>query len=124
MQAAVRTKLNFTGYDQNPSEFDYLEANSGGLAGSFSARNPARPPEYASHLSFVAPRVVTGQSAFPIPSKAPQTGIARSTHSKYGRQKALARNFGWADNFSDRRGLAYAVGVWALFLAIFLMRVR
>lgn len=121
MEAASRTKLNFTGYDQNPAEFDFLEANRAGVAGSFPLFNKNRPPEYASTLSSYAPRVVTGKTAFSPPPKAKQTMFGRQVRSKYNKQKKITGQFGWADNFPDARGMTYALGAWLIFGALYWM---
>ena len=118
MQAAARTKQNFNAGDHNPAEFDFLEADRGGVAGSFSfAERKDKSPSWASTLSQHAPRVVTGVSHFPVPPKAKQDFLARRVHSKKESQQKLRKQFGWAPNV-DKQGMVYAVGAWLLFLAL------
>jgi len=119
MQAATRTKLNFTAHDQNVAEFDFLEENRGGIAGSFSHFNKNKPPEYAKTLSQFAPRVVTGKSAFAPRSKIKQNIRGMKVHSKYNRQKNLTKQYGWADNFKDARGMHFALGAWVIFGVVY-----
>lgn len=124
MQAAARTKLNFNAQDFNASEFDFLEADRGGIAGSYSyAERKNRPPEYAQTLSAYAPRVVTGRSKFTLPTKGNQDFLARRTHSKHQEQKQLVKDFGWTKTMHGP-SMIYAVGAWILFGALYLARIR
>ena len=124
MQAAARTKLNFNAQDHNPAEFDFLEADRGGIAGSYSfAERKNNPPDYAKKLSQFAPRVVTGTSHFPLPNKGRQDFLSRRVGSKYQTQRKKVKEFGWTKTFSERN-MVYAVGAWALFLGLYFLRVR
>jgi hypothetical protein len=122
MQAAARTKLNFTAQDHNAAEFDFLEADRGGLSGSYpfvQAQN--KPPEYAKTLSNFAPRVVTGQSKFGLPAKIRQGSLARRGHSKYQAQQKQTHAFGWTPNLHEP-GMLYAIGAWIIFALVYAIR--
>lgn len=123
MQAAARTKLNFNAQDHNPAEFDFLEADRGGVSGSYSfAHALNKPPEYAKTLSEFAPRVVTGTSKFSLPSKARQNVLGRKVHSKYNSQQSITGEFGWTKTLHEP-GMLYAIGAWLVFAVVYMMRV-
>ena len=125
MQAAARTKLNFNAQDHNAAEFDFLEADRGGVAGSFSYFNTkTEPPRAAGQLSSFAPRVVTGKSKFVAPPKGrlnPRTPLAK-TEAKYQAQQKLTGDFGWTKTMHGP-SMTFAIGAWAIFVMLYLARV-
>lgn len=123
MQAAAKTKLNFNAQDHNVAEFDFLEADRGGVAGSYSfAERKNNPPAYAKSLSAYAPRVVTGKSRFPVPHKGRQDFLGRRTHSKYQEQKKQVRDFGWTKTMHGP-SMVYALGAWAIFMGLWYLNI-
>jgi hypothetical protein len=122
MQAAARTKLNFTAQDLNAAEFDFLEADRGGVAGSFSQfETKTKPPRAAAKLSNFAPRVVTGKSKFVMPPKGRLNPLGR-TEAKYQAQQKLTGDFGWTKTMHGP-SMIFAVGAWAILVVLYMSRV-